>query len=831
MGGEENLARKPIVYEDRNYLAPNNYFYTEYPYIESLFPSPVIGYSNVKVESINNAVDQRTATGWTEHDFYTAKDFPTIVRVSNKVEHPYSMLPILTPFVSLEMEKMTATQGYVIESNDMHGKMKASRVYNARGGLLEGTSYQYLVDDPNAEILQLNNTVQVANDDRTIELTEIGVEANVWQEMTQHDTYVNTGGAQTQTEVAVNFIPPFLPPVIPVTTIIPSMSSSFRQLRTSITTKHIRRYGIVEKVIVTKHGSSLESENLLYDAETGQIVLSSTQNEFEDPVYSWTFPAHWAYDGMGGAYQNIRATIPGITISENTGRITGLPDNVYWTDGDEVLVRSSNENINPERYYLYEGMNTGGSNAWYMMDATGQPADISETVDALIIRSGYRNHVMDAMQTVMLLDDPRENLSDGSIILLDPIRMDVIQASAIEMKDEWAFNCENKELRPFGNALIEEVNFPNIFLTGAKGHWRPYKKLAMYSNGSANNAVGRNSEEITVANSPEKSIDQKSSGEVRNSMHWIYSDEEENWLPMPNSDWIATEEFKYYDRLGTAIESKDALDVARAAQYGYNNTSPVGVVANAELREVGFETFEDYFFDNAANTLSSPRHFYLLSPFFNPDDQAKLTTTTAHSGRYSLALNTSNIVVFPIGEANCEDVNLTEHYGLEFDCEDCLPRFSPYANREYHFSAWAADEGTLDCAPNLDGAQITISFKKSDGTVISGEIVTITPDQVPIDGWQRLQSSFTIPMDAAYMYLTLQRSQGQQTYYDDLRIIPEDAVGKGFVYDPESMRLMAELDDNNYATYYEYDDAGLLSRVKRETERGIVTIQEGRTAL
>jgi hypothetical protein len=40
---------------------------------------------------------------------------------------------------------------------------------------------------------------------------------------------------------------------------------------------------------------------------------------------------------------------------------------------------------------------------------------------------------------------------------------------------------------------------------------------------------------------------------------------------------------------------------------------------------------------------------------------------------------------------------------------------------------------------------------------------------------------------------------------------------------------MAELDENNYATFYEYDLEGGLIRVKKETEKGIFTIQETRS--
>ncbi|MGK4569023.1 hypothetical protein [Flavobacterium sp. 3HN19-14] len=41
---------------------------------------------------------------------------------------------------------------------------------------------------------------------------------------------------------------------------------------------------------------------------------------------------------------------------------------------------------------------------------------------------------------------------------------------------------------------------------------------------------------------------------------------------------------------------------------------------------------------------------------------------------------------------------------------------------------------------------------------------------------------------------------------------------------------MAELDENNYATFYEYDKEGGLVRVKKETERGVQTIKESRSS-
>ena len=69
----------------------------------------------------------------------------------------------------------------------------------------------------------------------------------------------------------------------------------------------------------------------------------------------------------------------------------------------------------------------------------------------------------------------------------------------------------------------------------------------------------------------------------------------------------------------------------------------------------------------------------------------------------------------------------------------------------------------------------------------------------------------------------------RNAFYDDLRIQPRDAAMDTYVYNKSNQRLEAQLDANNYATFYYYDDEGNLFLVKRETEKGIITVQESRS--
>jgi hypothetical protein len=92
-----------------------------------------------------------------------------------------------------------------------------------------------------------------------------------------------------------------------------------------------------------------------------------------------------------------------------------------------------------------------------------------------------------------------------------------------------------------------------------------------------------------------------------------------------------------------------------------------------------------------------------------------------------------------------------------------------------------------------------------------------------VEGWKKLDIPFT-----GTPGFSLQLTPSGNIYIDDLRILPFDGQLKSFVYDDASMRLTAQLDENNFAVFYEYDDEGTPIRVKKETERGIMTIKENR---
>lgn len=156
------------------------------------------------------------------------------------------------------------------------------------------------------------------------------------------------------------------------------------------------------------------------------------------------------------------------------------------------------------------------------------------------------------------------------------------------------------------------------------------------------------------------------------------------------------------------------------------------------------------------------------------------------------------------------------------ECNDCNT-FKPKAGETYWLSAWVKEDHN-DQQLNYESAFIELGFNV-------GAPIEFHPTGDIIEGWQRIVGKFVIPAGASEIDISLVNNDPSVIcYFDDIRIHPFNASMKSYVYDPETLWLTAELDDNNYATFYEYDMEGQLIRIKKETARGIMTIQESRSS-
>jgi len=157
-------------------------------------------------------------------------------------------------------------------------------------------------------------------------------------------------------------------------------------------------------------------------------------------------------------------------------------------------------------------------------------------------------------------------------------------------------------------------------------------------------------------------------------------------------------------------------------------------------------------------------------------------------------------------------------------CQDCLfdGTLTP---GKYTLSLWSSVESAPSGTTSFTSPQATVTITYP---LASPGVYSALPVGHVIDGWQQMEGEFEVGPGATFFELLLGCSSGN-CLFDDIRFHPSNASMKSYVYDPLSLRLLAELDERNYATIYEYDEEGRLKRVKKETERGIMTIQETTT--
>ncbi|HTI88941.1 MAG TPA: PA14 domain-containing protein, partial [Puia sp.] len=451
IGGEENLFHQPIEYvEAATPLGPTTLGYSEEPLGESVFPAAGVGYSKVRVRTINYK-GRKSANGYEESTFYTAYDFPTYTDRSlldNDTKKRYK--PALSNLLRIDARNfLTMSQGFKVELNDMHGKLR-SQAYYPETDPSHYTSYTenfYRVEDPMADAKRLSNTVRVMNPDGTIDTAAfIGKDAELMVDMREQLSVTNGYNLSPNIDM---FEVPFLPPLFVIPDLINLAQREQDQFRSVAALKVIQRYGILDSVIHIDKGSKVSTKDLLYDSETGDVLLTRTQNEFNDPVYNFSYPSHWSYDGMGLAYKNIDLLLKNVYIK--SGKLFGAPaaDSLLFSGGDEVLVAGRQQTGGagcsgsfatfPDYTKIWAVDSSavrGGPKAIYFVDRAGVPYNDS-AVSLKVVRSGRRN--MNSMVgSVTTLHDPQ--VWNGSALRYE-LKLDsgtgVVNAASSEFGQFW----------------------------------------------------------------------------------------------------------------------------------------------------------------------------------------------------------------------------------------------------------------------------------------------------------------------------------------------------------------------------------------------------------
>lgn len=434
-GGEENSCKIPAYNtNDRKWyeIKTTDKIYQEEPAGESFFPAPVVGYSRVVTRQVpleysnGNYTEVSDigshGTGKTIYEFYTAKDFPVETYRTN-VDYLQKKPLVFALYYQRYDFFAAATQGFSIVLNDMHGKPKSVTVYSGeqvdnKDKLISKIEYFYKVDQNTGK---LSNSVDVVNKQGIVSEKDVGREIDFITDYRQNLTKMN----EVRLQGNLGATSPYLFLILGFGTLTQETTS----FESCTTTKVIHNKGILEKVVASDLGSSVETLNLLYDQETGQPVLNRTINEYNDVYYTFNYPGFWAYKNLEQSY-----LFSGLTFDQSD-LTTMLPN---LSEGDQFLVTEGTSNPVSETYIYCNPENITGGLGFYDLNGVAKPCStFLSSAKFELISTGRTNKSMETIGTIVCKNNPIIYTNNIPTSIQFSNNTGIINANSTEYKSQW----------------------------------------------------------------------------------------------------------------------------------------------------------------------------------------------------------------------------------------------------------------------------------------------------------------------------------------------------------------------------------------------------------
>ena len=678
IGSEENPFREIVSFNNKLPLASAIYGSIEMPLLEALYPSACVGYSKVSVRSIHRKGTHgdstvRSAIGKQVTEFFTARDYPSFSSSTPMNSLDYHKEPLLGFFNKQVISRRTISQGFLVETNDMHGKMKSQSAYSESDEKtpLSASWHYYKNTGKNG----LNDQVDFVYNDQggVVKKGNMGIDVELMSDVREFSYKSKGMNVQMQADIFALF---------PITTLYALPTYEENLYRAVTCTKLINYHAIEDSVVVMDKGSIISTKTIAYDAETGNAIVTQTANEFNDCIYNVGYPAYWAYSGTGPAYKNIGLSFNNVSFFN--GKIISGVDATKFESGDELYVTKLNstpmpatclaESNNVTRLWVFDvnknntALTVPVKNLLFI-DSTGK-LFTKTGVDFKILRSGKRNNLALTVSSATCMKNPLQN----NKLVVDNTDY-IIAASAMEYKEKWQVDndvilkklyttapCSIIETESINCSGVFEKNI-NPYVKGLVGNLKPYRSYTYYGS--------RNESDATLQTSIRKN------GYINNFSNYWGFNALNNLVPdYSNTKWVWNSELTKVNSKGQELETRDALNRYTAAQYGFNKNMPVALVQNARNGESFNEGFEDF---NYAETLNKAvvnncdnnKYFSFIGSDNSSISNTETSFTKSHSGKYALKVN-SNTQAAKLISVNNNLINNTYNFNFKNDTAKLL---------------------------------------------------------------------------------------------------------------------------------------------------------------
>ena len=635
----------------------DNVFGNEFPVNRTHLPAATVGYAKIKVRSLGSdhlyrrllnelptdpnrlhniptpGTDQISTSGQTEYQYYTARDYPVLH--DNLLLDAARGWPRETPIPFagvLHTNDLTGSQGFSVETNNMHGKQKAMIYYSQgkdgsiKSEPLRKIEYLYKTQKVNVQrgvhnvaTNKLVNHVTTLVDEvddlsnptgAVLAQGDMGITRQVISDKKISRSVSMLVGADLNSNMAI--IPAIIPFPVPIFSGIPDFEVNYNAGKLHVTNKVIHRNGILEKVIVNDGQSTEVTENLVYHPYTGQPVLTSKSNLFDQPVYDYHLPEFLHDRKFGPLYWNDGLAFDE-TVSANTDNcadyIHVFTSNIFSPDcglhpGDLCyIVWGDNEH---DAFITILDVSNN-----FISFATEEPVQFPSDPDIslCLVRSSFHNTHYSPWANIKALADPTvnytsssENMSGGNLptATINTFKIDkILDASIYDYSQNW---------RHYKSVL---ECYPNVRRQAYRDV--PRQKATYKYNISRNYDSGNPFMERGVYN----------------DFVFLANQQPYFHLSQMSEKWIAEEEITHYSINGQALEAKNALGIYKSAiengiypgdvNGGIGNISApaktTSISNNSRYYEQAFTSFEDHEVLDFGITLLVPQYTNNYSHF------------------------------------------------------------------------------------------------------------------------------------------------------------------------------------------------------------------------
>lgn len=672
------------------------------------------------------------------------------------------------------------------------------------------------------------------------------------------------------------------PSIIPKFTWTDAVHEHTDYFKSNTTTKIVNRYGLLKSVRNYKEGAETIIENKYYDAVTGEPVVQVVKDKYSDNIYSTTIPAYWTrtdlepsylgYPYMGEAAEALSTTT--LNFTEVSGPYLAgykmiessfeVHDDLYHP-GDELFVQGYSTKTNTldwHRLYVtnvlvqkfnhadpdplssrYGGQSDNTTRYVVYLSPHkmqnlssqdfGNGDGLYDIQKVFKYRSGRKNMLNVSAGNYQTLVDPITAVLSSSVNIglysdlyycyAPSYMLPVINASATSYEGTMSAPDTSRGFSALNPVSSGVVNQP--YLSGT---------YTLFGNRETGNIQSQRGNYVTQ---------QRGAGLINQWYYWLpnrydsaYYGQQKAMLThygsqgfktstaidsatnKANAFWVdATQVTKSIPGLGP-VEEKNPLNVYNSIFVTPTSQKIMHVTANGKFGQTWVETFEDYrqllTINDATDFVFSPfKQHMTLAPapptnyeLYNMSQSVSsgdltgtftIDSSTAHSGIYSLNVTGGSSTIVKVTPKKYLNQGL---YSTVFDFN-----LNDSADQKFTYEVWVKG-GSSITAPS-----VTISGNKKDLVAVSNTI----------DGWTQYRTRLDVTSN---IQVTFEFPSGQ--HYDDIRVFPSEANVKTYAYHPFKGYLMAIMDEQNYATFYEYNNRNQLVRLKKETEKGVITITE-----